>query len=149
MQKRKMDGLSTRERVLDFLNVFTKRHGYSPSIREIGQAVGLKSSSSVCNHLHKLKQEGLIVACQQKPRTLTASRAQPSEETDLETLQRRVRIDLADGGTIYLDCTVEKPRSAPFNISFGGVLDAKQLKGKVAQVTAFSMEIADDLGVIA
>lgn len=149
MQKRNVDGLSTRERVLVFLNDFTKQHGYSPSIREIGQAVGLKSSSSVCNHLRRLKQEGLIVACQQKPRTLTASRVRPSEETDPETLQWRVRIDLADGGTIYLDCAIEKPRSAPVSISFGGVLDAKQLKGRVAQVTAFSMEMADDMGVIA
>lgn len=144
MHKHEVDGISTRERVLDFLNDFVRLHGYSPSIREIGQAVGLKSSSTVYNHLRRLKQEGLIVACQQKPRTLTASRIRPSEETDQETLQRRVRIDLADGGTIYLDFSVEKPKSAPVDISFGGVLDAKQMKGKVSRVIAFSVEPHDE-----
>ena len=148
MQKHIVDGLSTREKVLDFLSSFVRQHGYSPSIREIGQAVGLKSSSTVYNHLRRLKQEGLIVACQQKPRTLTTLQVRPSEGTDQETLQRRVRIDLADGGTIYLDCTVEKPKSAPVDISFGGVLDAKQIKGKVALIVAFTMEICDELGVI-
>ena len=139
MQKRKEASQSTRERVLGFLNDFAKRHGYSPSIREIGWAVGLKSSSTVYNHLRRLKQEGLIAAFQQKPRTLTTSR-----EADQETLQWRVRIDLADGGTIYLDCMVEKPKSAPVAITFGGVLDAKQIKGKVSRVIAFSMEQHDE-----
>ena len=49
-----------------------------------------------------------------------------------------------NGEIIYLDCMVEKPKSAPVAITFGGVLDAKQIKGKVSRVNAFSMEQHDE-----
>ena len=39
---------------------------------------------------------------------------------------------------------VEMPKSAPVAITFGGVLDAKQIKGKVSRVNAFSMEQHDE-----
>lgn len=140
MQKRKEASQRTRERVLGFLNDFTKRHGYSPSIREIGRAVGLKSSSTVYNHLRRLEEEGRIVSCPQKPRTRDTVKGQVSRENYRENLQRRVRIDLADGGCIFLDYEIEKPKSVPVDIAFCGVLDAKQLKGKVSRVIAFSVE---------
>lgn len=140
MRKRKEAGQSTRERVLGFLNDFAKRHGYSPSIREIGQAVGLKSPSTVYNHLRRLEEEGRIVSCPQKPRARDTVKGTAGRETDRETLQRRVRIDLADGGCVYLDYEIEKPKSVPVDVAFCGVLDAKQLKGRVSRVIAFSVE---------
>ena len=86
MQKRKEGSQSTRESVLGFLNDFTKQHGYSPSIREIGRAVGLKSSSTVYNHLRRLEEEGRIVSCPQKPRARDTVKGRVDRETDPENL---------------------------------------------------------------
>lgn len=140
MQKRRVDRNKNREKVLAFLIEFVRQRGYSPSIREIGQAVGLKSPSTVYNHLRRLEEEGRIVACQQKPHVPDTARMQMGQDADRENLQQRVRIDLADGGCVYLDYGIEKPKSALVDISFGGVLDAKQMKGKVSRVIAFSVE---------
>lgn len=63
--------LTTRQQqILDYIkdNLHTK--GYPPSVREIGQAVGLSSSSTVHNHLSKLEQMGLIRRDPTKPRAL-------------------------------------------------------------------------------
>lgn len=59
MQKRRVDRNKNREKVLTFLTEFVRQHGYNPSIREICQALGLKSSSTVYNHLRRLKEEGV------------------------------------------------------------------------------------------
>ena len=144
MQKRREDRNNNREKVLAFLIEFVRQHGYSPSIREIGQAVGLKSPSTVYNHLRRLEEEGRIVASQQIPHTRNTSKMQMGEDADRENLQRRVRIDLADGGTVYLDYEIEKPKAAPVEVTFGGILDAKQIRGKVSRVIAFCVEQNDE-----
>ena len=144
MQKRREDRNNNREKVLAFLIEFVRQHGYSPSIREIGQAVGLKSPSTVYNHLRRLEEEGRIAVCQKRPHTLETARVQIKQDTDRENLQRRVRIDLADGGTVYLDYEIEKPKAAPVEVTFGGILDAKQIRGKVSRVIAFGVEQNDE-----
>ena len=47
--------------IYDFIQVFTRKHGYPPSVREIGAAVKLKSPSTVHFHMKKLEQEGFLV----------------------------------------------------------------------------------------
>ena len=49
-----------RRRILDFIERTSSEHGYPPTVREIGQAVGLKSSSSVQFHLQALKETGYL-----------------------------------------------------------------------------------------
>ena len=46
--------------ILDFINQFVQENGYAPSVREIGQAVGLQSTSAVSYHLQKLQAQGLL-----------------------------------------------------------------------------------------
>ena len=46
--------------ILEFVNRFVQENGYSPSVREIGAAVGLSSTASVSYHLQKLQAEGLL-----------------------------------------------------------------------------------------
>ncbi len=46
--------------IVDFVNQFTAENGYAPSIREIGQAVGLRSTASVSYHLQQLQAQGLL-----------------------------------------------------------------------------------------
>lgn len=46
--------------ILDYVNQFIHENGYAPSIREIGAAVGLRSTASVTYHLRSLQEKGLI-----------------------------------------------------------------------------------------
>jgi len=56
-----MRKLSDRQqRILDFVGEYTGEHGYPPSIREIGQAVGISSTSVVDYNLRALERGGLI-----------------------------------------------------------------------------------------
>ena len=50
------------ELILDYVNQFIQENGYSPSVREIGAAVGLRSTASVSYHLQALQDKGLIQA---------------------------------------------------------------------------------------
>ena len=47
--------------ILDFVNQFVQENGFAPSIREIGAAVGLRSTASVSYHLQQLQEKGLLV----------------------------------------------------------------------------------------
>ncbi len=49
-----------RVKILDFVNEFCERNGYPPTVREIGDAVGLKSPSTVHSHLKVLSDEGYL-----------------------------------------------------------------------------------------
>lgn len=59
-----------QEAIYAFICEFIGTHGYSPSYREIGKAVGLKSTSSVLHHLDALAAKGLIGYVSFGPRTI-------------------------------------------------------------------------------
>ena len=46
--------------ILEFVSQFAKENGYAPSVREIGAAVGLRSTASVSYHLQALQERGLL-----------------------------------------------------------------------------------------
>ena len=48
--------------IMDYVNHFIQENGYAPSVREIGAAVGLRSTASVSYHLQQLQQKGLLHA---------------------------------------------------------------------------------------
>lgn len=50
------------QHILSFVNQFVSENGYAPSVREIGAAVGLRSTASVSYHLQQLKEKGLMQA---------------------------------------------------------------------------------------
>jgi repressor LexA len=63
--------LSPRQReILEFVNTHVDEQGYPPTVREIGQAVGLTSPSTVHAHLARLETSGLIRRDPTKPRAL-------------------------------------------------------------------------------
>ena len=63
--------LSKREQtILKFIEKSIEEQGYPPSVREIGKAVGLKSTATVHGYLEKLEQKGFIKKVSQKGRTL-------------------------------------------------------------------------------
>ena len=50
------------EKILEFVQEFVRDNGYAPSVREIGAAVGLRSTASVSYHLHQMQEKGLLSA---------------------------------------------------------------------------------------
>jgi len=66
-----MDNISNRQKtILDFIKAEVKEKGYPPSVREIGEAVGLASSSTVHGHLERLEKKGYIRRDPTKPRAI-------------------------------------------------------------------------------
>ncbi|GAE24357.1 SOS-response repressor and protease LexA [Halalkalibacter wakoensis JCM 9140] len=66
-----MSKLSKRQlEILDFIKVEVQKKGYPPSVREIGEAVGLASSSTVHGHLSRLEKKGFIRRDPTKPRAI-------------------------------------------------------------------------------
>ena len=63
-------GIERREQIYQFIVKYINDKGYSPSVREISSAVGLKSSSNVHLHLMKLEEEGRIEMKPRCPRTI-------------------------------------------------------------------------------
>jgi len=62
-----------QQRILDAIRAFTAERGYPPSVREIGERVGLSSSSTVQSHLKTLERRGLLKRDPTKPRALVPS----------------------------------------------------------------------------
>ena len=56
------------DRILDYVNQFVQENGYAPSVREIGAAVGLRSTASVSYHIQALQDKGLLLSPDTKGR---------------------------------------------------------------------------------
>ena len=59
-----------QEKILSFIKLMVAEKGYPPSVREICQGVGIRSTSTVHNHLEKLEKAGLIRKDPAKPRAI-------------------------------------------------------------------------------
>ena len=64
-----------QQRILEVIREFTAERGYPPSVREIGERVGLSSSSTVQSHLKTLERRGFLKRDPTKPRALVAAPA--------------------------------------------------------------------------
>ena len=53
-------GIKQREKILQYIINYIQEHGYAPSVREIGEGVGLKSTASVHSHLVRMERDGMI-----------------------------------------------------------------------------------------
>ena len=92
-----------QQRIYDFIQAFTAQHGYPPSVREIGAAVGLKSPSTVHFHLKGLEDAGMIIKAEGKTRAITlASPPRPAvaEEADPHANQIPILGNVAAGAPI-------------------------------------------------
>ena len=71
MRTKLTEQLTERQtKILDYIRYVTRVRSYPPSVREIGEAVGLSSSSTVHNHLNQLERRGLIKRDPSKSRTV-------------------------------------------------------------------------------
>ena len=62
-----------QQQIYDFILAFSEEHGYPPSVREIAQAVDLRSPSTVHFHLKGLREAGLISQAEGKTRAITVN----------------------------------------------------------------------------
>src|SRR6266513_709718 len=86
--------LTSRQReILEYLRFRQKIRSYPPTVREIGQAVGLSSSSTVQNHLNALEQKGYIRRDPTKSRTVEVV-GEESNGTNVLPLHRGFTVPL-------------------------------------------------------
>src|SRR2546426_3808129 len=65
-----MDLTKRQQEIFDFIRKYSARYGYPPTVRDIGKAVGLASSSTVHAHLANLERLGVLRRDPTKPRAL-------------------------------------------------------------------------------
>jgi repressor LexA len=65
-----MDLTKRQQEIFDFIKRYSAKYGYPPTVRDIGKAVGLASSSTVHAHLANLEKAGLLRRDPSKPRAL-------------------------------------------------------------------------------
>jgi repressor LexA len=110
--------------ILDFVNDHCDRHGYPPTVREIGQAVGLTSSSTVHAHLGNLERLGLLRRDPTKPRALElVGRERPGEAADAAPADVRVLPivgSIAAGAPILAEQNVESTIGLPGMLTSSG-----------------------------
>ena len=105
----KMEKLSRmQQRVYDYIAESIAEHGYAPSVREVGEALGLKSPSTVHFHIKHLQEMGLIEKSAGKGRAITLKKQlqavpvalQPVEIDELAPRRRHVVALLGDEATV-------------------------------------------------
>jgi repressor LexA len=116
-----------QQAIYDYIRSYSAEHGYPPSVREIGSAVGLASPSTVHMHLKTLEEFGLIKRDSKKPRTIEVmakDQASTSEEKLAEVKQdvtsNVITLPLvgrvAAGTPILAEQNVEETLSLPTSI---------------------------------
>ena len=113
-----------QEKVLQFVRDAVRRHGYPPSIREIGEAVGLRSTSSVSHQLAALQKKGYLQRHSGRPRT-TELLTSPSADVPRPAA---ARADSAPLPPPAFDIASQEAAYVPWvgHIAAGGPIIAKQ-----------------------
>ena len=96
-----------QQQIYDYIRAFSAQHGYPPSVREIGEAVGLKSPSTVHFHLKSLEDAGVILKAEGKTRAITLPGQGVAEETDPHANQVPVLGSVAAGSPILAQECIE------------------------------------------
>ena len=133
-----------QQRILAVIREFTSEQGYPPSVREIGERVGLSSSSTVQSHLKTLERRGLLRRDPTKPRALVAAPAEGAD-VQVESVTLPVVGRVAAGAPITATENVEDhfvlpaawaPRSGGFLLRVKGesMIDAAILDGDLIVV---------------
>ena len=76
-----MTGSDTRQRLLKFIETYIRQHGYGPSVREMGAAVGIQSTATVSYHLRALTEAGSIKMDPGKKRSISLSEPEESRQS--------------------------------------------------------------------
>ncbi|MBV8364353.1 MAG: transcriptional repressor LexA [Candidatus Eremiobacteraeota bacterium] len=131
-----------QRRILEVISEFAAEHGYPPSVREIGERVGLSSSSTVQSHLKTLERRGLISRDPTKPRAL---RSVGSSQAVPEVLSMPIVGKVAAGTPITAQENIEGEFALPsdfarhsdafmLRVSGDSMIDAAILDGDLVLV---------------
>jgi repressor LexA len=107
-----------QQEIYDFIVAYARKHGYPPTVREIGAEVGLASPSTVHVHLAKLEEAGLVKRDPTKPRALElAGRGEDAGSA-------RVRVlplvgEIAAGAPLLAEQNIEDYLAVPEPLSRG------------------------------
>jgi len=125
--------LTPRQRqVLEFIDAEVRHRGYPPSVREIGEAVGLSSSSTVHAHLAALQDKGYLTRDPTKPRALEVhldiESGQPIERRPV----RHVPLvgDVAAGTGVLAAENIEETLPVPEDFTGDGTLFMLRVRGE-------------------
>jgi repressor LexA len=102
-----------QQEIWDFLVDYVDRHGYPPTVREIGEAVGLASPSTVHAHLANLERAGLLKRDPTKPRALELVGREPSAAQAAELPKLPLVGQIAAGGPLLADENIEDHIAVP------------------------------------
>jgi repressor LexA len=121
--------LTDRQRqIFDFLLTYVDDHGYPPTVREIGEAVGLASPSTVHAHLANLERAGLLKRDPTKPRAIELRREpMPLPTPDVHRLP--LVGEVAAGGPLLAEDNIEDYLAVPEPLSRGGEEFLLRVKG--------------------
>ena len=120
-----------QQEIWDFLVEYVEDHGYPPTVREIGDAVGLASPSTVHAHLANLERAGLLKRDPTKPRALelTGARKGGADGTVRETRALPLVGEIAAGGPLLAEENIEDYVPVPEPLSRGGQEFLLRVKG--------------------
>ena len=103
-----------QQEIWDFVVGYVDRHGYPPTVREIGEAVGLASPSTVHAHLANLERAGLLRRDPTKPRALELVGRAAGRQAPEEAVQRLPLVgQIAAGGPLLAEQNVEDEIAVP------------------------------------
>jgi repressor LexA len=120
-----------QQEIWDFLVDYVDRHGYPPTVREIGDAVGLASPSTVHAHLANLERAGLLKRDPTKPRALELSGRSRRASDPVEEPSRGLPLvgEIAAGGPLLAEENVEDYVALPEMLERGGADFLLRVKG--------------------
>ena len=124
--------LTARQRqVLEIIEQHTRQHGYPPSVREIGEAVGLTSPSTVHAHLAALQRHGYLRRDPTKPRAIEVRWDPNSDAVADRRPVRHVPLvgDVAAGTDVLAQENIEELLPLPVDFTGDGELFMLRVRG--------------------
>ncbi|MEU1394443.1 MULTISPECIES: transcriptional repressor LexA [unclassified Nonomuraea] len=120
-----------QQRILATIRDWVVRHGYPPSTRELAQAVGLRSSSSVSKHLRSLEEQGFLSrgATMTRPIDVRLFLRPPSPEPPAELVSVPVVGDIAAGTPILADEHLDDTLTLPRDLTGRGTVFGLRVRG--------------------
>jgi repressor LexA len=123
--------LTGRQReIYDYLSEYVHERGYPPTVREIGEAVGLASPSTVHAHLANLERAGLLKRDPTKPRALELIDRDRGGREDAKVLSLPLVGEIAAGGPLLAEQNVEDYLEVPELLAAGGADFLLRAKGE-------------------
>ncbi|MBI5960875.1 MAG: transcriptional repressor LexA [Chloroflexi bacterium] len=138
--------LSARQKkILKFIETFLKENGYPPTIREIGEAVDIASTSVVNYNLNKLVEHGLIERAPEVSRGLRLVGQEPLPELPVQYADSKVVTQIPLVGKIAASLPVPQPEDFGYYYDKDDLIEVPQsIVGAVSSTDLFALRVTGD-----